>query len=651
MTDARWIWDSRNVRRMGTTLLPARSFGRKARRSLGYKRRMRLVHAVPAALLLSACAARLPAATAHPIAGAPVPDPRFDAALAKAEVTWLADPARTGRGMGTAGNAAAAGWLAERFQEIGLAPAGTEGFLQPFDAPFRASLRPGNELTLGGAPVALGTGWLPFSFSDDGRVEGELVFAGYGITAPELGYDDYAGLDVKGKIVLVAQDFPREADEKSPFRDPKHYRFGEWRFKATNARDHGAVAILGVRDDWNHPGPDELAAWKGAVASRAGLMVGRVTLAALAAAGVDAAALAREIASDLKPRSRPLGVKVSLQVAIEVEKARTANVVGFRPGSDPSVAGECVVVGAHYDHLGLGGESSASPEKVGSVHPGADDNASGTAALLAVARGFAAGPAPRRPVLFVAFAGEELGVLGSTWLVRHPPAACAVDQMQLMVNLDMVGRPQRNKMYVQGVDTARGLRQQVMALAERPPRLAFDVELIGDGYGASDQTAFYARDVPVLFVFNGAHADYHRPSDTADKIDGAAVAEAARLAWRAASQAAGQAGRLEVVRTTPPKGSGGGARSGGRPSLGTIPDFAERTEPGVLITGTMPGSPAEKAGLQGGDVILGLGGKPILNLQDLQYALGGRRPGDVVEVRYQRDGRTVTVKVTLAERR
>jgi hypothetical protein len=604
-----------------------------------------------APLLLAACAAaRGPAGS---------PEPRFDAALAGEEVRWLADPARAGRGAGTPGGAEAEAWLAARFAEIGLAPAGDQGFLQPFEVPFRASLAGTNALGLGATAPVLGQGWQPFTFSDDGVVRGELVFAGYGISAPELGYDDYAGLDVKGKVVLVVQDFPRERDQASPFRDPRHYRHGEWRQKATLARDRGAAALLAVRDDWHHPGPDDLPPWKGGVASRAGLPAARVTAAALRAAGVDVAALAVPIGDDLKPRSRPLGVDVSLQVHVEVEKARTANVVGLLPGTDAALAGECVVVGAHHDHLGRGGEASAAPDQVGQVHPGADDNASGVAGLLAVARAFRAGPAPRRSVLFVAFGAEELGVLGSSHAVKHTPAACPVEKLQLMVNLDMIGRPQPardappgspGRLYVHGVDTAAGLRERVRQLADRPPRIALAAELGGDGFGASDQTPYYARGVPVLFLFSGAHADYHRPGDTADTIDAAGLAEAARLAWRAARDAADLPERLQVVRLAPPPAPAGG-RGGSRPSLGTIPDFAERSEPGVLLTGVVPGSPAERAGLAGGDVVVRLGDKKILNLQDMQYALVAHRPGDEVEVEYQRAGKATVVSVTLAERR
>jgi membrane-associated protease RseP (regulator of RpoE activity) len=204
---------------------------------------------------------------------------------------------------------------------------------------------------------------------------------------------------------------------------------------------------------------------------------------------------------------------------------------------------------------------------------------------------------------------------------------------------------------VHGADTAKGMRDFIHEIAGRDPRIALQVEVGGDGFGSSDNTSFYAKEVPVLYLFNGAHTDYHRVSDTADKIDAAGLGEASRLAWRAARDAADWPTRFEVMRAASSEPRGGGGGRGGRPSLGTIPDFAERQEPGVLITGVMPGSPAEKAGLTGGDVVLRLGKKKILNLQDLQYALVDQRPGDVLELEYSRDGKVSVVTVTLAERR
>ncbi len=577
-------------------------------------------------------------------------EPKFDGTAAKADVTWLADPARAGRGVGTPGIDAAADWVEARMKSIGLAPAGSDGYRQVFEAPVGARLLAGNSLSLAGKAESLEADWLPFTFSDDGKVEGELVFAGYGITAADLHYDDYAGLDVKGKIVVVAQDFPGEPDPRSPFRDPRNNRYGEWRYKVMNARDHGAAALLAVRDDWNHPGPDEIPAWKGSPSSRAGLLAARITMAAAKGAGIDVAALAVPIASDLKPRSKALGVKAAMQVEVAHERARTANLVGKIAGSDPSVADECVVVGAHYDHLGLGGESSAAPDQIGKPHPGADDNASGTSAMLAVARAFASQPPPRRPLVFVAFSGEELGVLGSAFFVRNPPAGCSVPKMQAMVNLDMVGRPANRKLYVHGVDTGKGFRELVRALADEAPPIALDVQMGGEGFGSSDNASFYARDVPVLFLFNGAHTDYHRVTDTPEKIDATSLAEVSRLAWRAARALSDLPARVEVVKAAQPQTQGGGGR-GSRPSLGSIPDFGERKEPGVLLSGVVPGSPAQKAGLAAGDVVLRIGMKKILNLQDMQYALTDHRPGDVVEVEYLHGGKSVVATVTLAERK
>ncbi len=583
-------------------------------------------------------------------AGARPPTPRaaeeaIQAGALGRDVAWLADPARTGRGVGTPGNEAAAAWVAGRMRDLGLRPAGDDGFLQPFQAPVGARLTGVNALELAARPLRLGTDWQPFTFSDDGDVRAELVWVGYGITAPDLGHDDYAGLDVKGKIVVVAAHAPGEADPASPWRAPQRYHLGEWRYKAMNARDHGAAAILAVRDGWNHPGPDELTPWRGQVASRSGVVAARLTLAAVRAAGVDVAALAAE------PRSRALGLSAHLVVHVEQQEARTWNVAGALPGADPAAG--CVVVGAHYDHLGYGGESSLAPG-VHAVHPGADDNASGVAAMLAVARAMAEGPPPRRTVLFVAFGAEELGLLGSAHLVKHPPPSCGPDATQLMVNLDMVGRPQQGRVYVQGAGTAVGERERVERLAASPPAIPLTLAFGGDGYGPSDQTSFYARGVPVVFLFTGAHADYHRPSDTADKIDTHGLEAVARLAFRTARAAADAPDRYVVVRTPPPPGAqlAAGERAAGYGAyLGTVPDFEERKEPGVLVSAVRPGSPAERAGLRSGDVLRRVGTATVGSLQDLAYALRSHRPGDVVEVVWQRGGETMRSPVTLAERR
>jgi hypothetical protein len=603
----------------------------------------------PAALVLLACACGPRLATR------PAPEGGFDPARARAEVAWLADPARAGRGTGTSGGAEAAAWIAERLAEAGLRPAFGGSFLQPFDAPHRARLGDGNALSVGGAAAVLDRDWVPFGFSDDGTVEAELVWAGWGITAPELGYDDYAGLDVKGKIVVVAQDFPRERDASSPFRAPRAYRYGEWRYKAINAREHGAAALVGVRDLWAHDGKEDLPPWRGQVSSRAGIVAARATAAALGAAGVDVPALAAPSERDGRPRSRPLGLTARLTVRVVHERAETANVAAILPGRDPAVAGECVVVGAHHDHLGHGGDASLAPDQLGTVHPGADDNASGVAALLAVARAAAeAGPA-RRTLVFAAFGAEELGVLGSAYFVKSPPPACAVEKMQLMVNLDMVGRARGGKVYVDGADTARGLREVVRALADARPALPLELAFGGSGYGPSDHTSFYARGVPVLFLFTGAHADYHRPSDTADKVDPEGLLRIARLASRLAREAAERGDRLAVVRGADTSGAAAATPAtrerGYGAFLGAVPDFAERKEPGVLLTGVLPGSPAEKAGIAGGDVLLRVGATRLLSLQDLAYALRAHRPGDEVEVEWQRGGKSTVGKVTLQERR
>jgi hypothetical protein len=497
------------------------------------------------------------------------------------------------------------------------------------------------------APRALGLGrdFVPLAVSADGTVEGELVFAGYGITAPDLQYDDYAGLDVRGKVVLVLAGEPLGRDPASPFRRPEAYHYSERSHKILNAREHGARAVLLVA----HPeAPDERLPALGGISQPWSILAAALTRAEadllLAPAGRGLGDLARAIDGALRPQSLAVpGVQVRLQVTLVRERGTALNVVGILPGTDPALGEEAIVIGAHYDHLGRGGEGSLAPEQVGAIHPGADDNASGTAAVMGLARAFAAAGGLPRTLVFVAFAGEEMGLLGSSHYVRHP--AHPLDRTVLMVNLDMVGRPRQGRVYVRGVDSGTGLRALVTA-AGGP---GLDLQLAGDPFSPSDHTAFYNAGRPVLFLFTGAHEDYHRPSDTWEKIDAAGLRAVAGFAARLVSAAARTTPAPAHVKLTAPAESPRGRGYG--PFFGIIPEFAEGDGTGVKLGGVRPGSPADRAGARQGDVIVAFGGVVVRTLQDLTFALRSRRPGDAVEVTILRGGVEHRLRAVLEERR
>lgn len=320
------------------------------------------------------------------------------------------------------------------------------------------------------------------------------------------------------------------------------------------------------------------------------------------------------------------------------------NVLALLPGADPALRDEVVVLGAHLDHLGLGGIGSLSPNETGMVHNGADDNASGVAALLAAAEDLAAGPRPARSVLFLAFTGEEFGLLGSSRFVSEPTVP--LDRIRAMVNMDMVGRLEDRPLIVYGVGTADEWKAVVEPVAER---LDLDVELLPDGYGPSDHTSFYRMDIPVLHLFTNTHADYHKPSDDAIRIDYAGLEKVADFATSVVRRLAGAEQRITLVKGAgrPPQPASG---EGGYGSyLGTIPDFTP-VEHGVKLGGVTDGSPADEAGLQAGDVIVGFGSMEIADLYDLTEALRSHRPGETVEIRALRDGQTIAVRATLGKR-
>jgi hypothetical protein len=580
-------------------------------------------------------------------------EPVADAARLLGWVRDLSAPVMDGRASGTPGADRAAAYLESEFRRLGLRPAGDGGgYLQRFEVLTGVRLGPGASIEVtapGAAPrtFAGGSEFVPFTFSADGDVEGDVVFAGYGITAPPLGYDDYAGLDARGKVVLVMRGEPRASDPRGPFRPPEHFHYTELRHKILNAREHGAAAVIVVEN----PGrQDRLTALRGTTPSWGIVAISaRRALAdtLLGPAGQDLAALQAEIERASAPASRPVpGVRARIRSTLLRDRGVTANVVGIVPGTDPALAAEAVVVGAHYDHLGRGSPFSLAPDRPDAIHPGADDNASGTAALLGVAEALVRTGGARRSVVIAAFSGEELGLLGSAHYVDHP--AVPLDRTVAMVNLDSVGRLRDGRLHVMGVDTGQGLRPLVEQAAQG---LAAPLTLRGDGVGPSDHTAFLNRERPVVFFFTGAHGDYHRPSDTWDKIDADGLRTVTTVAYRVTRALADRDDRLVFVRVPDGPPRAGAGPTGYGPYFGVVPDFGDSPQPGVRLGGVRPGSPAERAGLQSGDVIVRFAGVNVRTLDDLVFALRGRRAGDAVEVAYVRNGTERTAQATLEERR
>jgi hypothetical protein len=564
-------------------------------------------------------------------------------------VRALSDETMEGRQAGTPAANRAADYIGRAFKDAGLQPAGDAGtFRQAFSVPTGIRLGRPTALTLLSTPprpLGLGTDFAPLAVSENGTQTAEVVFVGYGITAPDLGWDDYAGIDVRDKIVLALTREPAWQDSSSPFRRPDAHHYAERSHKIINARQHGARALLLV----NHPGisPDDLTPLRG-LSQPLGIVAGSITRSGadeiLQGSGQTVASLAESIDRTLAPRSLALGVQVRVDVTLMRGRGATANVIGRLPGRDASLKDQAIVIGAHYDHLGRGGEGSLAPDLRGAIHHGADDNASGTAVVIALAQAFAkAGGAPRT-LVFAAFGAEEMGLLGSAHYVKHPPVP--LDRTALMINLDMVGRMRDGKIYVGGVDSGSGLRAVV---GEAGRDAGITVEMRGDPFAPSDHTSFYTAGRPVLFLFTGAHADYHRPTDTWDKINADGLRSAAALAARTiAAVAAAPVAPTYVAVATPASARPRGAYG---VFFGVIPTFGERTTPGVAISGVRAASPAERAGLQAGDIIVKFADVDVKTLEDLTFALRSKRPGDRVTVVVQRDGQTRDLEATLEERR
>jgi hypothetical protein len=621
----------------------------------------------------------------------------------RAHVAYLASDKLDGRRTGTPGATEAAQYIALEFQRYGLGggvkwPAGTKNrlnaYMQNFPYVSGVELGKANAMMFTpraseaaqASPVAsaasldlrLGEDWMPLAWSANRRVESAPVtYVGYGITTTELKHDDYAGLDVKNRIALAVAGTPDGDNPHGGFA-----RYADLRFKAAAARDHGALAlvIIARAENFKDEGLARLRVDESAAAGDAGIPVvvisrqaARRALEAAATPTLTFAELEKSISdapraavhgpgngttspqpqegatghASRRSLSAPLrNIAFAVNTQVVRREAPAMNVVGILEGSDEKLKHEVVVIGAHYDHLGRGGQGSLAA-RAGEIHHGADDNASGVAGLLELARTFAEERrSVRRTMVFIAFGGEEEGLLGSSYYVRNP--ALPLAQTVAMINLDMVGRMKENKLIVGGVGTSAEWKQWIARANGATPGERFALTMTEDGFGPSDHASFYAQRTPVLFFWTGTHEDYHKPSDTADRINYEGERQIVSFIRDIARSV--DASDARPTYTVAKTDAVAGRSTGFRVYLGTIPNYAEGGA-GLKLDGVREDSPAAKAGLKAGDVIMRLGEHNVRNVYDYTYALGQMQAGVEYEVEAVRGGERLKLKLTPAARK
>ncbi len=598
----------------------------------------------------------------------------ISAADLRQHVFTLASEEMEGRLPGTKGEQLATRYAADVFQVFGLEPAGDDGtFFQPFE--FTAGVELGEHNTL--TPVFTGQepppapatkadqDWRPLSFSTLGEIPpSEIVFAGYGIEledeGPEKpGYSSYFHLDVNGKWAMVLRYMPEHLSGEQRNR---FVLASGLRYKAMTARQHGAKGLIIVS------GPNSKVREQ---------LVPLTFDASLAGSGLAAMSITDALADKLlAPTGRTLKVlqdeldkgqsvqglhlqevKLGAVIDIKQEKRTGRNVLARLKAQEPT-ASPALLIGAHIDHLGreFGGNSRATEDQKGQIHYGADDNASGTAAVLEIAQWLAAekseGRLPlARDVIFALWSGEEAGLLGSAHFVKTLAQQTEGDEgaklgnhLAAVLNLDMVGRLDKT-LVLQGLGSSDWWKPQI---EKRNVPVGLPLTLQSDCYAPTDTTSFYPRGVPILNAFTGNHEDYHRPTDTADKLNYDCAAKVTKLMALLARD-------LALADTAPEwkeysSSERQGQRAAMRVYLGTVPDYSQGDIEGVKLSGVSPVGPAAKAGVRGGDVITGLGGKAIKNIYDYTYVLSELKVGEEAEITVLRDGQPVTLKITPTSR-
>jgi hypothetical protein len=601
---------------------------------------------------------------------APAQLPDLDQNL-RNHIEYLASDKLEGRRTGDPGAAAAAKYVAQQFKKSRLKP-GLKTYLQPFPYISGVTLGTGNSLRIVPADTAreskmeAGINWMPLGYSPNADIPStEIVFAGFGVSAPEANYDDYAGLDVKDKIVLIFDNTPDAGNPHSPFA-----RF-DIHTKANIAKDKGAKAIILIAEDKDFKS-DRVSrlAYDRTLGETALPVVGIIRKHAAELLGSNDDGLTALQVFLSKRTTTPPGsetwnqstglelVKATAQLNINLVKKQVDayNVIGILDGTDPQLKNEAIIIGAHYDHLGHGGSGSLAANST-EIHHGADDNASGTAAVIELARQFAKEKKNKRTLIFMAFSGEEEGLLGSKYYVANP--VWPLDKTIAMINLDMVGRLNENKLTIGGVGTATEWKQivNIADLSAKPNDVPatsvagtnlganvaakFNLQLNEDGFGPSDHSSFYSKNIPVLFFFTGTHVDYHKPSDTFDKINYAGLVKIVNYVGAIARTVDQNSTKptYTLAKSSPAMGQ---VRLG--VSLGTIPSYGDTTD-GMILDGVRDNSAASRAGLKAGDKIVKLAGKDVRNAMDYTYVLSSMKAGEEYEVELIRGTERLTLKI------
>jgi hypothetical protein len=634
---------------------------------------MSLRHLIPAAVV-----AGLMFALAQPtIAQKPFDDPILE--RMRKDVFFLASPECEGRGIDTQGIEKAADYITREFKAAGLAPAMKDGsYFQPFTVTTAAKLGEPVASTLSGPDgvtreLKPGAEFNPMGFSPTAKASGGLVFVGYGITAPDLKYDDYAGVDVAGKVVVMIRRTPRATstgedrfDRSAPANeDSTHAAFVT---KIENAMAHKAAAVVIVNDAATAGTRDSIPQYaQHAIGTTPAaipvLFFKRAVVDSLIAKGPirGVGDLETLIDKDLKPRSFEIrGWKLDSEVTVKRTEYKVKNIVGVLEGKGP-LADETVVVGAHYDHVGYGSFGSlGGKDAKGKIHYGADDNASGTTGLIELARRFGAiKDRQGRRIVFIAFTAEERGLYGSIHYCKEP--LFPLEKTAAMINMDMIGRTKpvpadwlgvwgmKDRLVIYGTGTADTFKDLVDDVGGKSD---FKLSTLAAGTGPSDHDSFYRKKVPVLFLYTGTHGEYHRPTDVPEKINVEGMKKVADLVQSLMENLAAVETRPKFQTTRDPwrdptdaRASSSSSRPMG-PRLGIRPGNYESEDGGLLVEGVTPGGAAEKGGVKDNDVIVEIGGKPVKNIGGYMTAMSAQKAGTAVEIVVLRKGQKMTLKVT-----